>query len=79
MKIFQILTEAYGDETFSRAHVFEWYQTFSGGMYSVEDDEPTGNSRSAITDRNIAKVRDMSRFLVTLVVKLLINVTPLEY
>ncbi|GFT40283.1 hypothetical protein TNCV_627741 [Trichonephila clavipes] len=37
-KTFQILTEAYGDETLSRAHVFERHKRFSGGRVSVEDE-----------------------------------------
>ncbi|GFY03350.1 hypothetical protein TNCV_1173081 [Trichonephila clavipes] len=36
---------AYGDETLSHAHVFEWYKRFSGGKDSVEDDEPAGRAR----------------------------------
>ncbi|GFW99547.1 hypothetical protein TNCV_3417801 [Trichonephila clavipes] len=43
MKIFQILTDAYGYETLSRAHVFEWYKRFSKGKDSVKDDESTGH------------------------------------
>ncbi|GFV46696.1 protein GVQW3 [Trichonephila clavipes] len=61
-KTFQILIEAYGDETLSSAYVFEWYKRFSGGRVSAEDDEPAGHPRSAITDQNIAKMRDMSGF-----------------
>ncbi|GFU76771.1 hypothetical protein TNCV_4519291 [Trichonephila clavipes] len=43
MKTFQILTETYGDETLSRAYMFEWYKRSSRGRVSVEDDEPTGH------------------------------------
>ncbi|GFX56603.1 hypothetical protein TNCV_3954301 [Trichonephila clavipes] len=73
MKIFQILTETYGDETLSPACVFEWYKMFSEGRVSVEDDESAGCPKSAITDQKIAKVRDMSGFPLTSVVRLLIN------
>ncbi|GFV55279.1 uncharacterized protein TNCV_5010261 [Trichonephila clavipes] len=45
VKTFQILTEAYGDETLSRAQVFEWYKQFSEGRVSVEEDESAGNQR----------------------------------
>ncbi|GFV10826.1 putative transposable element [Trichonephila clavipes] len=41
-KTFQILTKAYGDQTLSRTHVFQWYKRFSGGRVSVEDDKPAG-------------------------------------
>ncbi|GFX52523.1 hypothetical protein TNCV_4325391 [Trichonephila clavipes] len=44
-KIFQILTEAYREETLPCAHVFEWYKRFSGERVSVEDDEPAGRPR----------------------------------
>ncbi|GFW15444.1 hypothetical protein TNCV_4655841 [Trichonephila clavipes] len=45
-KTFQILTEAYRDETLPRAHVFEWYQRFTGEIDNGEDDEPAGCPRS---------------------------------
>ncbi|GFT88868.1 hypothetical protein TNCV_906791 [Trichonephila clavipes] len=44
-KTFQILTEAYGDETLSHAHVFEWHKTFSGGWVCVEGDARAGFPR----------------------------------
>ncbi|GFW20757.1 hypothetical protein TNCV_1049781 [Trichonephila clavipes] len=40
------------------------------GRDSMEDDERAGHARSAITDQNIAKNRDMSGFPLTSVVKL---------
>ncbi|GFV47052.1 protein GVQW3 [Trichonephila clavipes] len=70
---FQILIETYGDETLSREHVFEWYKRFSGGRVSGEDDEPAGRPRSAITDKNIAKICEMGGFPLTSVIRLLIN------
>ncbi|GFU66086.1 hypothetical protein TNCV_1518681 [Trichonephila clavipes] len=78
MKTFQILTGACGDEILSRAHVFEGYKRFSGGRVSVEDDEPAGSSRSAITDQNIAIICYMSEFPLTSVVRLLIHTTVLK-
>ncbi|GFW24547.1 hypothetical protein TNCV_2404121 [Trichonephila clavipes] len=45
MKTFRILTEAYGDETLSRAHVFERHKGFSGARDSVEEDERAGRPR----------------------------------
>ncbi|GFW66112.1 hypothetical protein TNCV_1710111 [Trichonephila clavipes] len=41
-KTFQILTEAYADETLSGAHVFVLYKRFLGGRVNEEDDEPAG-------------------------------------
>ncbi|GFU16137.1 hypothetical protein TNCV_2048381 [Trichonephila clavipes] len=58
----------------------EWEEEFlfieyNGGRISAADDEPAGRRRSAITDQNIAKIRDMSGFLLTSLVRLLINST----
>ncbi|GFW48425.1 hypothetical protein TNCV_1109851 [Trichonephila clavipes] len=38
-KTFQILTEAYEEETLSRAHVFEWHKRFLRGMGQCEIDD----------------------------------------
>ncbi|GFU21873.1 hypothetical protein TNCV_3283471 [Trichonephila clavipes] len=78
-KKFQILTEAEIDETLSRANVFEWRKKFSGKRLSVEDDEPAGSPRLAITDQNIAKIRDMSGFPLTSMIRLLISPITLKY
>ncbi|GFY30216.1 hypothetical protein TNCV_3091231 [Trichonephila clavipes] len=48
---FQILTKAYGYETLSSAHVFEWH-VLRGKVVIVEDDEPAEHPRSAITDHS---------------------------
>ncbi|GFW86696.1 hypothetical protein TNCV_4334801 [Trichonephila clavipes] len=68
-KTFQILTEAYRNETLFREHVFEWYKKFSGGRVSVEDYKPAGHP--AITYQSIAKIHDMSEFPLTSVFRLL--------
>ncbi|GFU93548.1 hypothetical protein TNCV_947901 [Trichonephila clavipes] len=73
-----MLTEAYGDEILSRAHVFEWNMRFTGGTDSVEDDERAGCTRLVITHQNIVKIRDMGGFPMTSVVRLLINTTKLK-
>ncbi|GFY11396.1 zinc finger protein [Trichonephila clavipes] len=44
-KPFQILTEAYGDETLYHADVFELFKRFSRERVYVEDDEPAGRPR----------------------------------
>ncbi|GFX58020.1 hypothetical protein TNCV_4047781 [Trichonephila clavipes] len=68
---------AYGDESLSCAHVFEWCKRFSGGKVS-EKDEPAGYPGSAIRDKNIAKIRDMSGFPLTSFVRQLINAITLK-
>jgi len=39
---FNMLHEAYGEMTLSRAYVFEWHKRFSEGREDVEDDERPG-------------------------------------
>jgi hypothetical protein len=58
---FQLLTEAYGEDCMSRARVFEWHKRFSEGRESVKDDDCPGRPRTAVTDDNIEKVRDVIR------------------
>jgi len=58
---FQLLTEAYGGDCMSRARVFEWHKRFSEGRESVKDDDRPGRPRTAVTDDNIEKVRDVIR------------------
>ncbi|GFU68715.1 hypothetical protein TNCV_309301 [Trichonephila clavipes] len=62
----------------SSAHLFEWYKKFSGGRVSVEDDEPAGRPRSAITDQSVTKFRHMNGLPLTSVAKLSINTTTLN-
>jgi len=61
METFQLLTEAYGAYCMSRAHVFEWHKRFSESRESVKDDDHPGSPRTAVTDDNIKKVRDVTR------------------
>ena len=57
---FQLLTEAYGEDCMSRARVSEWHKRFSEGRESLKDDRP-GRPRTAVTDDNNEKVRDVIR------------------
>ncbi|GFW98950.1 uncharacterized protein TNCV_1781691 [Trichonephila clavipes] len=53
-KTFQILTEAYGDETLSRAYAFEWHKRISWERDSVEDERagcPRGKKPELGSDR----------------------------
>ena len=56
---FQLLTEAYGEDCMSRARVFEWHKRFSEGRESLKDDDRPGRPRTAVTDDNIERVRDV--------------------
>ncbi|GFX96869.1 hypothetical protein TNCV_1996011 [Trichonephila clavipes] len=48
------------------------------GCLQCGSDEPTGCPRAAVTNQNIANIRDMSGFPLKSVVKLLINTTTLK-
>jgi hypothetical protein len=39
---YQLLREVCGEDTLSRARVFEWHRRFLGGRKDVEDDEQPG-------------------------------------
>jgi len=53
------LTEAYGEDCMSRARVFEWQKRFSEGRESVKDEDRPGRQRTAVTNDNTEKVRDV--------------------
>ncbi|XP_042243085.1 protein GVQW3-like [Homarus americanus] len=58
---FQLLTEAYGEGCMSRARVFAWHKRFSECRETVKDDDRPSRPRTAVTDDNIEKVRDVVR------------------
>jgi len=45
----------------SPARVFEWHRRFSEVRESVKDDDRPGSPRTAVTDDNTEKVRDVIR------------------
>jgi hypothetical protein len=55
-KTYQLLREVYGEDTLSRARVFEWHRRFLGGREDVEDDERPGHPVTMKTDENVDKV-----------------------
>ena len=60
-EIIQLLTEAYGEDCISRARVFEWHKPFSEDRESVKGNDRPGRPRTAVTDNNIEKLRDVTR------------------
>jgi hypothetical protein len=58
---YQLLCEVYGEDTLSRARIFEWQRRFLGGREDVEDDERPGRPVTMKTDENVDKVRTMVR------------------
>ncbi|KAL4088708.1 hypothetical protein QTP88_023792 [Uroleucon formosanum] len=55
---YQMLLLAYGDETMSRARVFEWFKRFKEGRTTVESDERPSTSRN---EEMIQKIRTAIR------------------
>jgi hypothetical protein len=47
---YQLLCEVYGEDTLSRARVFEWHRRFLGGREDVEDDKRSGRPVTMKTD-----------------------------
>jgi hypothetical protein len=48
-EMFSVSHEAYGENTLSRAHVFEWHKRFSEGREAMEYDKmtwPSGNNEN---------------------------------
>jgi hypothetical protein len=56
-----LLREVYGEDTLSRARVFEWNRRFLGGREDVEDDERPGSPVTMKTDENGNKMRTLVR------------------
>jgi DNA invertase Pin-like site-specific DNA recombinase len=55
----QLLCDAYGDESVSRARVFEWHRQFVLGRVLVEDDTRSGRPSSSRNEDNVVHIRDM--------------------
>jgi hypothetical protein len=56
-----MIQQAFGDQSLSRAQVFQWYARFKTGRTSVDDDEHTGRTRSCTTPENVARIRELVR------------------
>jgi len=67
----QLLRDAYGDETLSRARVFGWHRQFVLGRVLVEDDTRSGRPSSSRNEDNVVRIRDMIREDRTVTVRML--------
>ena len=56
-----LLRDVYGDETMSRARVFEWHKRFASGRDDVEDDPKYGRPTTSRNEENIQKVKKLVR------------------
>lgn len=58
---YKLLKEAYGENSLSRARVFEWYKRFSEGRESSEDDQRPGRPVSVSTPQTVTKINEIVR------------------
>ena len=55
----EMLRQAYGRETLSRAAVFQWWRHFKDGNTRVINKARSGRPSTAVTDVNIAKAVEL--------------------
>nr|XP_033811349.1 protein GVQW3-like [Geotrypetes seraphini]XP_033811350.1 protein GVQW3-like [Geotrypetes seraphini] len=55
----EMLRQAYGGESISRAAVFRWWKHFKEGNTRVTDEARSGRPSTVVTDVNIAKATEM--------------------
>ncbi|GFU95467.1 uncharacterized protein TNCV_4788021 [Trichonephila clavipes] len=58
---FAKLQQAYGNSVLSKAQVFRWFNAFSEGRESIEDEPRSGRPSVSKTAENVVRVRDLSR------------------
>jgi hypothetical protein len=59
IETFQLINQAYGDNTFSPTPGFEWYARFRDGRENIEDDESSVRPTAVRTPDMIETVREM--------------------
>jgi hypothetical protein len=55
------LREAFGENSLSRAAVFEWHSHFKPGRVSVEDDKRSGRPSTSKTTENVENIRELTK------------------
>ena len=56
-----MIQQAFGDQSLSRAQVFQWHTRFKTGRTSVDDDEHTGRPTSCTTPETVARIQELVR------------------
>ena len=56
-----MIQQAFGDESLSRAHVFQWHARFKIGHTSVDDDKHTGRHRIYKIPATVARIQELLR------------------
>jgi len=54
-----MIQQAFGDQSFSRAQVFQWHAPFRNGRTSIDDDEHTGRPRICTTVETVARIQEL--------------------
>jgi transposase len=57
----EMIQQGFGDQSLSRAQVFQWHARFKTGRTSVDDDEHTGRSTSWTTPETVARIQELIR------------------
>ena len=57
----EMIQQAFGDQSLSRAQVFQWHARFKTGRISVDDDKRTGRSTSYTTPETVARIQELLR------------------
>jgi hypothetical protein len=52
----EMLREAFGEHSTSRAEVFEWHSRFKASRVSIEDEECSGRPSTRKTTENVEKI-----------------------
>jgi len=61
METLEMVQQDFGDQSLSRAQVFQWHARFKTGRTSVDDDEGTGRTTSCTTPETVARIQELLR------------------
>jgi hypothetical protein len=56
-----VIQQAFGDQSLSRARVFQWHARFKTGRTSVDDDKHTGRTTSCTTPETVTQIQQLIR------------------
>ena len=57
----EMIQQGFGDQSSSRAQVFQWHTRFKTGRTSVDDDERTGRPTNCTTPETVARIEELIR------------------